>query len=157
MKKTKENILCDNSQSHSHSQVKRSPYGTSFLENLKAVKEQTEFATVPYSDRSAFAELCIIIAEAVSLPDNSVICIEGQDYPSPIIKEIYSMLTREHLELVAENFRKAPYKINHKKTYLRTALYNSVFELEAHYDNEARADGIINPIDAFKIGGGNKK
>jgi hypothetical protein len=39
-----------------------------------------------------------------------------------------------------DNYLSLDVKIKNKKAYLRTMIYNSVFEVEAHYTNEARVN-----------------
>ena len=51
-------------------------------------------------------------------PD-AVIKINKEDTGLHIVQEVYWQLTNEHLQTVYDNF---------KKSYLRTALYNVIFE-----------------------------
>ena len=120
-------------------QVKSSQVG-SYAEVLRRVKEQIEFDCIPESDKPQAEEICLIVAEALKLPPSIEMQIGGVKLPAEMVQEIYSRLRCEHVELVISNFGKANYTIHHKKTYLRTALYNSVFEFESHYANQVNAD-----------------
>ncbi len=153
--KTKKNnsFSCSDSQSHSHSQV---GYSSSeqkiknlgkvyeetqpFNEVLKNVKSQIEFKDFNVHIRDAAEHICLIITEVMKLPPNACIRIGGNHLTAETVQAIYQRLTHEHIELVIENFKRATYEIYHKKTYLRTALYNSVFEIDAHFTNAVNKD-----------------
>ncbi len=107
---------------------------------LERVKLQTEFSCVPDDEKQQFEEICLIIAEVFCLPDSFTVSIGKEKIPIILVREIYNRLTKEHIEAVLQNFRKANYEIRHKKTYFRTALYNVVFEIESHYENQVAKD-----------------
>ena len=48
-----------------------------------------------------------------------------------VYSAIRALLILEH----TENFKEVSNRVYNKKAYLRTALYNSVFEIEAHFAN----------------------
>lgn len=75
-------------------------------------------------------EIALIIAEVLLLDDEAKIRIGGNTLSAYIVKEIYQKIAHEHVELVIGSFEKIKYEIRHKKSYIRTALYNSVFEYE---------------------------
>jgi len=53
-----------------------------------------------------------------------------------MVQEIYQQLRNDYLRLVYDNFQNVSCHIYSKKAYLRTALYNAFFELQAHFINE---------------------
>lgn len=121
---------------HSQSQVKYSSFREQlFNQTFERVKYSVDFEGFEESERDSAEELCLIIAEIFNLPPDTPIRIGGNDIPVEIVQVVYSRLAHEHIELVMSNFGRATYEIRHKKTYLRTALYNSVFEISAHYEN----------------------
>ncbi len=150
-KKNINNSFCDNS-SQSHSQVERIPEATieridrayfdemTFSEAFDAVKEQVEFFAFSETDKDEADGICLIIAEILKLPPASMVRIGGNNLPAEMVQAIYYHLTHEHIELVLQNYGRAVYEIKFKKTYLRTALYNAVFEYEAHYTNAYKKD-----------------
>ena len=81
-------------------------------------------------------EICMIITEVILLPDDTEIQIAGRKMNIALVRDVYSFLEYDHVLMVMDNFRHIKYKINHKKTYLRTALYNSVFELMSAIQND---------------------
>lgn len=113
---------------------------STFYEVFDDVKDRIDFDCFPYIDRDGAEELCLIITEVLKLPPNALVRVAGNNLPAEMVQAIYHRLTHEHIVLVMENFGRATYEIKHKKTYLRTALYNSVFEINAHYENAVNKD-----------------
>jgi len=60
-----------------------------------------------------------------------------------VVRSIYTKLTFEHIEHVVGQYEAQHHRIKHKTAYLRTMLYTSYHEINAHYTNAVRADGII--------------
>ena len=117
----------------------QSPVG--LMDVLELIKAQIELDTFSLSDKSFAKEIALIIAEVMRLPESAEIRIEGNRFPAKMVQEVYSMLERENVQAVITAYRKAKYVIQHKKTYLRTALYNSVFETESRIENEFSSEG----------------
>ncbi len=113
----------------------------SFTAKLEDVKQRVEFDYIRREDRRQAEEICMIIAEVESLPSHYDIQIAKDKLPMIMVKEIFSRISHEHIEFVIERFKKQRVVMRNKKSYLRTMLYNSVFELESHYINEVRAGG----------------
>ena len=80
----------------------------------------------------------MLIAEMYRLPPDAEVQINGQKLPASMVRDVYSLLTEEHIREVITNYEKAEYTIKFKKTYLRTALYNEVFEHESRFVNGFR-------------------
>lgn len=77
----------------------------------------------------------MIIAEVYLMSPDTPLYISGEKLDGYIVQEVFREITASHAELVIRSFNSAAYLVRNKKLYLRTALYNSVFELEAHYAN----------------------
>lgn len=108
-------------------------------------KADGEFVTDRHGNRVThldpmYEELCLIIAEVNVLHPDSAIKVAGSEISAFIVQEVYTKLTNEHLETVLHNFQRVSWQINNKKTYLRTALYNSVFERESDATNKVAQD-----------------
>jgi hypothetical protein len=82
-----------------------------------------------------FKELCLIIAEVLILDKDSVIKINGSHICAHLVQEMYTQIRYNHVCLVFNNFKNVSKRIFNKKAYLRTALYNSVFEFQSNYAN----------------------
>lgn len=125
------------------------PVRQSFSSVLEEVREQIEYDCFCYGDRSdkqRYNEICLIIAEVMALETVEAngeprrVKINGSPMLVEMVQDIYRQLTHSHVELVADNFNQITSKIYNKKAYLQTALYNSVFELDAHYSNQVKHD-----------------
>jgi len=114
----------------------------SLFETLDKVKKQIDFEDFAKPLPSGkmcvdplIEEICLIIAEVMIRPSERVMRVRGQEIEAGIVQEVYSKLNHEHVELVADNFKKQTQLIHNKSAYLQTALYNSVFEFHSHYTN----------------------
>lgn len=107
-----------------------------FNKNLNTVKEQVELECFAPEQQGFAEEICFIITEINKLDPCAKVKIGGENYSADMVQAVYHRLTHEHIQLVMDNFSRIRYEIKHKKTYLRTALYNSVFELNAHWENQ---------------------
>jgi hypothetical protein len=87
-----------------------------------------------------YKELCLVIAEVLVLDPNTIISINGSKINVFLVQEVYGQLRNEHLRLVCENFKNVKNRILNKKAYVRTALYNTFFEIESHYINDIHCD-----------------
>lgn len=112
----------------------------SFREIFTEVKEKAEMQCFTKEDMPQANELCLIIAEVVMLNPENEIRIGGVMLSVEMVQEVYGQIGHEHIELVIGNFNKVSYEVKNKKSYLRTALYNSVFEIESHWTNQFHAD-----------------
>lgn len=88
-------------------------------------------------ERKRANELCLIIAEEYKKPDGLYEKINGELLPVELVQEVFMELDERHISSVLESFEKITYKISNPRAYLRTALYNSVFELVSKNENES--------------------
>ena len=102
-----------------------------FMEWLERIRQSVEVETFCRKDRPQAEELCKIIAEVMVLPSESPMQIGRTKIAAGTVAEVYSLLTAEHLEIVIRNFNNLDYEVKYKRSYLRTALYNAVFEAES--------------------------
>lgn len=127
------------SQSYNSSvRGKSVPSRPSFGEIWESVRVQVEFDCFEPADRAEADSLCRIIAEVLLLGGDGFVKIAGDALPLSAVRDIFSALSHEHLEMVIDNLRKNTAPIKSKKAYLRACLYNSFFELEEHYRNFGR-------------------
>jgi len=119
---------------------KESPCNTlSFHEMLQQVMRQVEyhcFADLRFNRIDPFyKELCLVIAEVLVLDPVSIVKINGSNMSARLVQEVFTQLHNDHLRLVSNNFHNVSKHVYNKRAYLRTALYNAVFELESNYLN----------------------
>lgn len=141
------------SAEHRRETVKVSPESTlsgkiqsarlSFREAYRRAATQTEMQACTDSRKGMMAELCYIMAEVYMIDEKSKIAVGGEPLDAYLVKDVFAELRYPHLEMVTDNFERETKYIKNKRAYLRTALYNSVFELEAHYTNLVKSDGVI--------------
>ncbi len=121
-----------------NSQVKVQSGG--FISNLKGVREQINFQHLvrdyELDEMKQINEFCSIIADVLTLPPKALIVIDGEQRYVATVQEVYKQLDERHIGVVLENYNNIAYKIKNPKTYIRTALYNSYFELENKSANE---------------------
>ncbi len=111
-----------------------------FISNLKRVREQINFQHLvrdyELDEMKQINEFCSIIADVLTLPPKALIVIDGEQRYAATVQEVYKQLDERHIGVVLENYNNIAYKIKNPKTYIRTALYNSYFELENKSANE---------------------
>lgn len=111
----------------------------SFKEALAKARTQINIDCFSDADKDFANEIIFNIAEVYMLWDSAPVKIAGEQIDGYIIKQVFEELHEEHVKLVIDNFSKVDYIVNYKKAYIRTALYNSVFEYTAHFDNLVNA------------------
>jgi len=131
---------------HAENQSVSQSVRQSLFKTLESVKAQVEFECFGRVRKGRggkewlhidpiYNELCLIMAEIYVMNPDAVIKINKEDTGVAIVQEVYQRLTNEHLQTVYDNFKEIQSKIYNKKSYLRTALYNVIFEHNAHYTN----------------------
>lgn len=85
-------------------------------------------------------ELCMIMAEVYMMDPDKPIRISGEWLDGHVVQQVFNEIGRYHVEMVVSEFYRLTEEIRNKKAYLRTALYNSVFSIEAHYTNKVKHD-----------------
>ncbi len=107
----------------------------SFREAYRRAASQTELHACTDGRKGMMSELCYIMAEVYMTDTSSKIAVGGEALDAYLVREVFKELRYPHLEMVTDNFERETKSIKNKRAYLRTALYNAVFELEAHYTN----------------------
>lgn len=110
-----------------------------FQNALKHVCEQIDLDAISLINKRQAQEICLIIAEIISMSPDTEIQIGGNKLTADTVQYVYSFLDRDNVEYVINNFNSIRYKIKHTKTYLRTALYNSVFEISSGIMNDVKS------------------
>ena len=107
----------------------------SFKTAVQSARDQIEIDCIEHF-RDEANELCMIMAEVWMMPPSDKIRIAGEVLDAHLVGEVFREITNEHVQMVIRNFHGIKYLIQNKKAYLRSALYNSVFEMAAHYSNQ---------------------
>lgn len=114
------------------------PIYQSVFDSLHEIEDSCEMDCFFDEEKPRAKEACLIIAEVMMLNPNNEMRINGVLLSVRMVQEVYSKITHEHIKYVLESISKCRYEIKNQKMYLRTALYNSVFQLENHLENEYR-------------------
>ncbi len=110
----------------------------SFYEILDAVKVNTEIETFGINDSEFAEEIARIITEVLTLDSRGTSYVGGETISTLCLQELFLTLTHDHIQYVIRKYRQITYPIKKKKSYLRTALYNSLFEMESDMENEIK-------------------
>lgn len=102
-----------------------------FKAALEQARRQINVEAIELPFRPFAEEIVKTVAEIYMLADSLPVRIDGEQLDAWTVKQIYAQLTEDHVSAVIHNFRRIPYEIRAKKSYIRTALYNAVFEFEA--------------------------
>jgi len=107
--------------------VRQSP---SLFAALEVAKAQIEYDT--FNDTALASDIALIIAEIYVLPPESIVRIGGAELNAEIVREVYTKITCECACKVYDSFRSVKYPVRNPKAYLRSMLYNAVFETSAY-------------------------
>ena len=110
------------------------------VELYEKAKVQIEESAFQPSDRALAGQIALIMAGIAQLPGDAAVRIGRETLPAYHIQESYRLLDHEHVAEVIRKYRKLTYRVDAVKTYLRTMLYNIVFEGAARVENDVRAD-----------------
>ena len=91
-------------------------------------------------ERRRVIELARNVASVMYLPPEETARVNGHDMPAEWVAHILGEATGLHVRYVLERYARLTYEVRHTTTYLRSALYNSVMELELATDNEVAAE-----------------
>lgn len=103
----------------------------SFDDAVENVKTQIEYDCFSFPEVLLVKELVNIIAELQIMQPADVLRVDGGLKTVGSVKDVFKELGHEHIRYVMNNFNSVPYFVKNKKAYMRTALYNSVFELNS--------------------------
>ena len=108
------------------------PRRMSFKEAITKAEDQIGF--YEYSRQHAcygiLHDMCRVMAEVYMMSPTSVIRINGEDLEAGMVAQVLEEVTQEMAEERAEELRETLHEVTCLKAYLRSALYNKVFEFE---------------------------
>ena len=90
--------------------------------------------------REEVDELVELMVEVMVMPDQGKIRIAGEDKLVSLVKSQFMKLTHAHIEYVCLCLDKNTTKVGNIKSYLLTALYNSVLTINHYYQAEVNHD-----------------
>lgn len=123
----------------------------SFGAELQKVMEECEFEEAlsesGEENREMLETICKIITEVRRKPPQGYMLIDREAVQVADVQDVYAQIGCIELCYVLDKFKKATREIKFVKAWLRTALYNSVFEAEAKMTND---------VNVWMFGGGEK-
>lgn len=111
----------------------------SFDEAYECTRAQIEMESFPVDMLVQATEVAGIIAQVYTLPANGVIKVAGYLRKVEDVQAVFRKLTNEHVVYVIEEFNEIPYRVRYKTAYIRSALFNAVFELTSAENNRYAA------------------
>jgi hypothetical protein len=113
-----------------------------FREAITLAEEQVEFGGLDYADklRPLVHDMCRAMAEVYMAPESMVMKVNGEELAAGMIADVFAELTEEHVKSLAARLYGGWGCVAHPKAYLRSALYNVVFEFESVILRDVRAD-----------------
>lgn len=111
----------------------------SFDEAYERTRVQIDMECFPFEMLVQATEVAGIIAQVYTLPANGVIKVAGYLRKVEDVQAVFRKLTNEHVVYVIEEFNEIPYRVRYKTAYIRSSLFNAVFELTSAENNRYAA------------------
>ena len=108
----------------------------SLVELYEAARKQIEDLAFKPEDREMAQQIAMVMAGMAQLPGDAAVRIGRETLPAYHVQQVYELLKHEHVEEIIRKYRKLTYRVDAVKTYLRTMLYNAVFEAVARLEND---------------------
>lgn len=120
----------------------RKPERLTFRDAITKAERQIGFADFDRSHRcyGLLHDVCRVMAEVYMMPPHSLIRINGEDLEAGMVAEVLEEINQEMAEAKAEELMDSLRGATCLKAYLRSSLYNLVFEFNAA---EAKLDAQV--------------
>ena len=130
------NLICPEKEKTIDEIEQRNTYREIIRENIsyECFRNDTPHA------REEVDELVELMVEVMVMPDQGKIRIAGEDKLVSLVKCQFMKLTHAHIEYVCLCLNKNTTKVGNIKSYLLTALYNSVLTINHYYQAEVNHD-----------------
>lgn len=113
----------------------------SFDEMYEAAKEQIDIDCFPAEQVLLAASCAGMMATVYLLRDGDNLRIGQTLLPAKDVKAVYKMLRNEHIAYVLDAWCRITSRVHNPTGYLRTAMFNAVFELDVGEQNLYAAGG----------------
>ena len=110
------------------------------------IKENIKYRHYTQHNRSEIEMidgLVQIMLDVILTQDPPTVKIGKETKSREIVKSVYLKLNSQHIDHIIEQYKGQHRKITHKTAYMRTMLYTVGQEIDAHYTNQVRADGVV--------------
>ena len=105
------------------------------MEYEQLIKDNIDYdniQTIPHIDKTLIDEIVNLMTDIVCTK-KTTIRINGEDIPSPIVKNRFLKISDSHIEYVCECLNKNTTKVKNIRSYLLTVLYNSTMTIDNFY------------------------
>ena len=130
------NLICLEKEKTIDEIEQRNTYREIIRENISYECFQND---TPHA-REEVDELVELMVEVMVMPDQGKIRIAGEDKLVSLVKSQFMKLTHAHIEYVCLCLNKNTTKVGNIKSYLLTALYNSIMTINHYYQAEVNHD-----------------
>ena len=130
------NLICPEKEKTIDEIEQRNTYREIIRENISYECFQND---TPHA-REEVDELVELMVEVMVMPDQGKIRIAGEDKLVSLVKSQFMKLTHAHIEYVCLCLNKNTTKVGNIKSYLLTALYNSILTINHYYQAEVNHD-----------------
>lgn len=109
------------------------PRRLSFKEAITKAEDQIGFReySCRHSCYGILHDMCRAMAEVYMMSPTTKIKVNGEELEAGMVADVLEQVTTEMAEIRAEELRETIAGVTNIKAYLRSALYNKVFEFEA--------------------------
>lgn len=104
------------------------------FERIKENIDYSDFELDRPNDISLINEIIDIMIDAI-MSTSKHVRIDGEDKPRELVRNVLLKLGYEHIDHVVEQFKDFTGRVNKKRQFILTMLYNSKMELDSHYTN----------------------
>ena len=95
------------------------------------------------SDHEMVESLIQTMLDVILTENPDTVKIGKETKSRNIVKSVYLKLKNDHIQHVIDQYKAQHHQITYKTAYLRTMLYSVFQEIEPHYTNQVRADGMV--------------
>jgi len=103
----------------------------------------TELSKVSPLDKDLIDGILAIILDVITTQSPNTLKIGKETKSRDIVRSIYLKLNKDHIQHIIHQYKKQHHRIKHKDAYLRKMLFTCAQEIDAHYINAVRADGMV--------------
>jgi len=107
------------------------------------IQENTNYNYFPSDDLALVDNLIQIMVDVILTEKPDTVKIGKELKPRQVVKSVYLKLKHDHIVHAISQYRNQHHQIKYKTAYLRTLLYTVYQEIDAHYTNQVRADGLV--------------
>jgi len=129
-----------------HRQAEATKYSEGHYNSYKAIiQENIDYGSFTHSrsDISLVDGLIETMLDVICTESPATIKMGDETKSRDLVRSVYLKLKHEHIAHVVDQYKAQHHQITHKGAYMRKMLYTVYQEIDAHYTNQVRADGVV--------------